>query len=101
MVRRGRLVVTLLFGLAAGACKDAPRHEFGHACLDDDDCFRGLLCVAAVQGAKKGTCTKSCGAESECPEGWSCGAVTQRGVLTCRRGSSVPFMNAPPPGKGR
>jgi len=62
---------------------------FGESCDSDDACAAGL-CVGGVS-AEGPVCTKSCASSEECPEGWSCSAATENGVVVCRQGSATPF----------
>ncbi len=86
--RMGSLLVWLALTLTG--CEETPGETpFGEACEADGECA-SLLCVGGVAGPD-GVCTRSCATNDECPEGWSCGAVTQRGVIVCRQGASTPF----------
>lgn len=77
-------------GLAASAA-GCGRGEarLGERCEVDRDCARGL-CVDGVAGQHP-ACTVSCAENRDCPEGWSCSAVTQANVVVCARGSATPF----------
>jgi hypothetical protein len=80
----------LVLALAVAGCEESPGEgALGDPCETDGDCA-SLLCVGGVAGPE-GACTQSCATNEECPEGWSCGAVTQSGVIVCRRGASTPF----------
>ena len=84
------IALSLLLGAALVACEETPGEgQVGDACSSDGDCA-SLLCAAGVAGPE-GVCTESCGDNTECPEGWSCGAVIQDGRVVCRRGASTPF----------
>ena len=82
-----RAVLVVSFVLAA--CGGRGERRFGEHCARDSDCQHGL-CVAGVRGSQP-VCTVSCGATSECPQGWSCHGVTQTNVLVCSSGASTPF----------
>jgi len=88
---RGPLPLLLLgLLLLLSGCEETPGEAaIGAACEADGDCA-SLLCVGGIAGPE-GACTRSCGESSDCPEGWSCGAVTQNNVVVCRRGASTPF----------
>jgi hypothetical protein len=81
------LLVCLALAVGCGECPG--EGALGDPCEADGDCA-SLLCVEGVAGSD-GACTQSCGTNEECPEGWSCGAVIQNGVIVCRRGASTPF----------
>ncbi|MBX7193549.1 MAG: hypothetical protein K1X94_15950 [Sandaracinaceae bacterium] len=78
----------VLFALLTTACGRGEART-GERCERDRDCARGL-CVEGVAGPR-GTCTVSCAADDECPEGWSCSGVTQSNVVICARGTATPF----------
>jgi len=61
----------------------------GVACEDADQCAGGY-CVAGVAGEQP-ACTRTCATGEDCADGWSCSAVTDRGVLVCQRGGATPF----------
>ncbi len=86
--RIGSLLLALT--LSVLGCKETPGEgQIGDHCDKDGDCA-SLLCVGGVAGDDT-VCTQSCGGNEECPEDWSCGAVTQAGVVVCRQGASTPF----------
>lgn len=94
-----RLAISLCLLVVLGACHHAPKVGFGEVCDGDDACTTGLFCVGDGTSAHSGRCTKSCGPDTACPEGWSCSALTARGVAVCARGSGVPDLqlNGPRP----
>jgi hypothetical protein len=89
-IARLQLGSLLLLALALSACEESPGvGATGDPCTGNGDCA-SLLCVGGIAGPD-GICTVSCAANEECPEGWSCGAVTEGNVVVCRRGASTPF----------
>ena len=92
-MKRPLLTLACALGLALGACSGGttPRGDarVGERCAHDTDCRRGL-CVGGVAGAAP-ACTVSCATASDCPERWSCSAVTAQGVLVCQQGGATPF----------
>ena len=70
-----------------GACTGDK--AMGDPCGSARECQDGQ-CVAGVDGDEP-VCTRSCGGDSECPEGWSCSGATEGMVLVCVHGSSNPF----------
>ena len=87
----GRLLILVaLAALAAcGPSRLRGAKATGDACTEDLECAHGL-CVAGVAG-DAAVCTVSCATAEECPHGWSCSGVTQRGVLVCSRHAPTPF----------
>lgn len=84
------VALTLASLLALAGCEpDRGDKRMGDACGGDLECREGL-CVGGVAGDPP-ACTKSCGRAEDCPEGWSCSAVTANQVLVCRRGPATPF----------
>ncbi len=85
-------ISTLLIAALAAGCGPVERGagRVGESCERDRDCARGL-CVGGVGGPPDRVCTVSCGASTDCPEGWSCTGVTQGSVLVCQRGGATPF----------
>ena len=79
-----------IIGLFVMACEETPGEGVdGDPCTANSDCA-SMLCVAGIDGPE-GVCTHTCGANTDCPEGWSCGAVTEGNVVVCRHGASTPF----------
>lgn len=88
--------VLFLSLLCLPACgRRGPKVGFGQTCESDDACTTGL-CVGDGSGADRGRCTKSCGPDMGCPAGWSCSALTARGVAVCAQGSGVPDLQLAP-----
>jgi len=87
-----RLFLALALVLVVVACgHSGPKVGFGEPCESDDACTTGL-CVGDGTDAHRGKCTKSCGPDMGCPAGWSCSALTARGVAVCARGTGVPEL---------
>lgn len=63
---------------------------FGDPCQGHDECADDGRCVEGVAGPDA-VCTKTCGSDDACPDGWSCSVATEDGLLVCRRGSATPF----------
>ena len=79
----------LLVALAIAACSPEPTARLGETCRADEECTT-RLCVGDGRNKSVGRCTRSCGPDTPCPEGWSCSALTGRGLAVCARGSGVP-----------
>ena len=64
--------------------------KFGEKCKEDFQCKSGL-CVALSKDTSYGYCTISCSKNEQCPEGYSCSGVTNKGVVVCSPGPATPF----------
>lgn len=84
-----RFVLACALSVSLAACGGRGDARTGQPCRRDNDCAHGL-CVAGVAGDEP-TCTISCMASDDCPEGWSCTGVTQANVVVCARGGATPF----------
>lgn len=85
-----RALVVVSIGLALVGCtRERGDGQMGDPCRSDFDCARGY-CVAGVSGHDP-VCTITCGRNGDCPDGWSCSGVTERGVVVCSLGASTPF----------
>lgn len=91
-VRRAILLVSLLslLSLLAACSSPSPTAGFGEACEGSAACKSGR-CVSEGS-TRRGTCTRTCGPQTPCPDGWSCSALTSQGVAVCARGSGVPEL---------
>lgn len=84
------VLLALAVSLSA-ACSHEPKVAFGEPCDADEVCETGL-CVGDGTRSDRGRCNQSCGPETACPEGWSCSALTGRGVAVCAEGSGIPDL---------
>lgn len=73
------------------ACPDEPKLEIGARCDSDEACSSGN-CVGDGSGRPFGRCTRPCAESSDCPDGWSCGAITTRGEAVCVEGDGIPLV---------
>jgi hypothetical protein len=90
-----RLCASICFvwlAVAGVACDRTPKVGFGEPCESDAACTTGM-CVGDGTSRHRGRCTKSCGPDTSCPEGWSCSALTARGVAVCAQGSGIPELD--------
>jgi hypothetical protein len=77
--------------LAAGCKGPQPTGlEFGQACSESSQCESGL-CLFEGPEDEEGVCAKPCEDGSDCPDGWSCTGLTQKGELVCQEGPATPF----------
>lgn len=95
--RRWPALLGLLAGLllAPGCDRGDGDAKTGAPCRRDADCAGGH-CVRGVAGPEP-ACTRVCASDDDCPAGWSCGAVSQRGTVLCQEGGSTPLGPAPGP----
>jgi hypothetical protein len=89
--RKSVFAYLVALAFAASSCEREPTASFGETCDADEVCESGL-CVGDGANARRGRCTKSCGPDTTCPEGWSCSALTARGLAVCAQGSGVPDL---------
>jgi hypothetical protein len=54
----------------------APRDDFGDPCAENAECASNF-CIAVADGR---ACSRRCGSEEDCPDGWFCAQVTNPGA---------------------
>jgi len=87
---KGAAIIALILLPLAG-CKKGPSNlSLAQPCTESNQCRSGI-CLFLTPASEDGLCTKPCTGGSECPEGWSCTAVTQEGIMVCQKGHSTPF----------
>lgn len=64
--------------------------KFGEKCKKDVQC-RSNLCLFLSPDSEYGFCTLSCAKNEDCPQGYSCSSVTNKGVVVCSPLPSTPF----------
>ncbi len=84
---RTSAVCLVMVACRAGARGDL---EFGQECVEASQC-QSHVCLMSGPGAEKGVCAQRCEDGKDCPEGWSCTGLTQKGELVCQEGPATPF----------
>ena len=88
---KGAAILALILMPLAGCKKGGPSNlSLAQPCTESHQCRSGI-CLFQTPASEDGLCTKPCISGKECPEGWSCTAVTQDGVIVCQQGNSTPF----------
>lgn len=88
--RARAIALVALLGLLG--CDKGPRNlSFAAPCTESTQCRSGI-CLFFSQGSEEGLCSRSCVRNADCPEGWSCTAITQKDVMVCQKGTGMPFM---------
>jgi hypothetical protein len=85
------LAALALIAILCGCRDKGPTDlDVGHKCMQSRECGSGI-CLFPTQVSKEGRCSRPCTASTDCPEGWSCTAITQNGVMVCQEGPATPF----------
>lgn len=95
MVRKMKIkcnsfLLLLFFVLILCSCGTKRNLQFGSRCQNDYEC-KSSLCVSLSKNADYGLCTKSCTTGDDCPEGYSCTGLTNKGIVICQPGAANPF----------